>query len=271
MELNFKVADYEGPLDLLLTLISRHKIDILDINITELLAQYLKEIEGLDADMDQASSFLEMASRLVYIKTVSLLPKHEEETKQLKSELSGQLLEYQLCKEAAQMLAGLYAGGDIFVREPQEQEAPREYSFIHSPEELLSAYFSALGRRQRRLPPPQSAFSGIVRRRVVSVSSRIIHIMRRLYGSGALPLEEMMDGCADRSELVATFLAMLELIKGGRAEIDDEKGELRLTGRGAQAGLEELEISSESDAVESETPKDRTETDTQTDTAGNLQ
>ena len=108
MELSFKVADYEGPLDLLLTLIARHKIDILDINISELLKQYLEEMEKLDkTDMDTASSFLEMASRLVYIKTVSLLPKHEEETEQLKSELSGQLLEYQLCKEVAAMLSQL--------------------------------------------------------------------------------------------------------------------------------------------------------------------
>ncbi len=251
MELNFKTADYEGPLDLLLTLIARHKIDILDINITELLSQYLAEIGNLDAaDMETASSFLEMASRLVYIKTVSLLPKHEEETQQLKSELSGQLLEYQLCKEVAAMLGKLYIGGDVFVREPQKLEGAREYVAFHPASELVAAYMSALGKKQRRLPPPQSAFSGIVRRRVVSVSSRIVHIMRRLYGESAVAAASIMDGCTDRSELVATFLAVLELIKSGRIAIDDGDV-IHLTGKAAD-GIFELEISSEADAAEPE-------------------
>ncbi|MBE6883133.1 MAG: serine protease [Ruminococcaceae bacterium] len=261
MELNFKVADYEGPLDLLLTLIARHKIDILDINISELLAQYMAEIEKMDkTDMETASSFLEMASRLVYIKTVSLLPKHEEETEQLKSELSGQLLEYQLCKEVAAMLAELYVGGDIFVRKAQKIEASKEYTAIHMPAEILNAYLSALGKKQRRLPPPESAFSGIVRRRVVSVSSRIIHIMRKLYGSGTADIEGIIDSCTDRSEMVATFLAMLELIKGGRIEVDEEGTYMRLTGRGYEpmdeaALLSDFDLSSEQEE-ENETAGD---------------
>ena len=112
---------------------------------------------------------------------------------------------------------------------------------------------SALGKKQRRMPPPQSAFSGIVRRRVVSVSSRIVHIMRRLYGEGAVAAETVMDGCTDRSELVATFLALLELIKSGRIAIDDDV--VRLTGRAAD-GLDELEISSETDAPEADNEPD---------------
>ena len=255
MELNFKTADYEGPLDLLLTLIARHKIDILDINITELLSQYLAEIGNLDgADMETASSFLEMASKLVYIKTVSLLPKHEEETQQLKSELSGQLLEYQLCKEVAAMLNALYIGGDVFVREPQKLEKQaQEYIALHPVSELVSAYMSALGKKQRRLPPPKSAFSGIVKRRVVSVSSRIIHIMRRLYTENEVAVDGIMDDCTDRSELVATFLAVLELIKSGRVAVDGDDGVMKLTGQALTEGLDGIEISSEADAAGDET------------------
>ncbi|MBQ9939706.1 MAG: segregation/condensation protein A [Oscillospiraceae bacterium] len=259
MELSFKVADYEGPLDLLLTLIARHKIDILDINISELLKQYLEEMEKLDkTDMDTASSFLEMASRLVYIKTVSLLPKHEEETEQLKSELSGQLLEYQLCKEVAAMLSQLYVGGDIFIREPQKVETSKEYTATMPVSELLSAYIGALGKKQRRLPPPRSAFSGIVKQRVVSVSSRIIHIMKRLYGSGTAEISSIMDSCTDRSEMVVTFLAMLELIKSGRIEVDDEGENMRLTGRETEP-LSEEDIMSDFDIPAEAETEEKTE------------
>ena len=89
-KLSFKTAEFEGPLDLMLFLIQKHKLDIYDISISALLEQYLEYIRSLqDADLEVASEFLEMASRLVYIKTVSLLPRHEEESVQLKAELQG--------------------------------------------------------------------------------------------------------------------------------------------------------------------------------------
>ena len=101
-QLNYKLDAFEGPLDLLLLLISKNKIDIYDIKISLLLDQYLEQISKMEEqDMDIASEFLEMASRLVYIKSVMLLPKYEEEAQELKRELQGQLIEYQQCREAA--------------------------------------------------------------------------------------------------------------------------------------------------------------------------
>ena len=97
-QLSFRTAEFEGPLDLLLHLIAKHKLDIYDVQISALLEQYMAYIRAAqDADLELASEFLEMASRLVYIKTVSLLPRHEEESRQLKTELQGQLLEAQVC------------------------------------------------------------------------------------------------------------------------------------------------------------------------------
>src|SRR5699024_1700464 len=97
--LEFRLGEFEGPLELLLHLISRHKMKITDIEIGKLLEQYLAYMEQMqDADLEISSAFLEMAARLVYIKTVSLLPRHEEAVA-LKKELEGQLIEYQRIKQ----------------------------------------------------------------------------------------------------------------------------------------------------------------------------
>ena len=94
-KLTFKVNEYEGPLDLILALLSKHQIGIYDINISDLLEQYMAYIRTLrENQMEIASEFLEMASRLVYIKTASLLPRYEKE-EDPRAELVGQLLEYQ--------------------------------------------------------------------------------------------------------------------------------------------------------------------------------
>ena len=113
----YKTEDFEGPLDLLLHLIAKNKLNIYDIKISLLVEQYLEQIKLMQEDeMDLASEFIEMASRLIYIKTVSLLPKHEE-IEQLKKELTGELLEYQVCKQVAQMFANMTGGFDTFIRQ----------------------------------------------------------------------------------------------------------------------------------------------------------
>ena len=118
MALEFHLGEFEGPLDLLLHLIARHKLNINDIEISVLLEQYLEYMAQMrEADLEISSEFLEMAARLVYIKTVSLLPRPQEAA-QLKQELEGQLLEYQSVKEAAALLGTAWRGGRIFVRQP---------------------------------------------------------------------------------------------------------------------------------------------------------
>ena len=120
--LTYKFEAFEGPLDLLLTLITKNKIDIYDICIEDLLKQYMEQINLMkEENMDIASEFLEMASRLVYIKSVMLLPKYEEEAEELKKELTGQLLEYQECRRVAQMLAPLVSF-DTYSKEPSPVE-----------------------------------------------------------------------------------------------------------------------------------------------------
>lgn len=221
MALEFHVGEFEGPLDLLLYLIARHKLDISDIEISVLLEQYLDYMAGMrEADLEVSSEFLEMAARLVYIKTAALLPRREE-AQELKQELEGQLLEYQLLKEAAERLGAHYLGAGPFVRAPLPLQADTAYTRKHLPEELQEAYLLAVGRGARRLPPPAAAFRGIVDRRVVSVASRIVFVLRKLYRSGEMPYDEFFTA-GDRSELVATFLALLELMKSRRVYLSDD-------------------------------------------------
>ncbi|MGN0459895.1 MAG: segregation and condensation protein A, partial [Ruminococcus sp.] len=118
---------FDGPLDLLLTLIAKNKIDICDIVISDLIDQYLEQIKLMqEKEMDIASEFLQMASRLVYIKSVMLLPKYEEEAEELKKELTGQLIEYQLCKEIALMLSEEISFG-YFTKEPSKMNFDTTY------------------------------------------------------------------------------------------------------------------------------------------------
>ena len=232
--LSYKLDVFEGPLDLLLNLIAKNKLNIYDIPIAELLEQYMAQIHEMQAaDMDVASEFLERAARLVHIKSVSLLPKKEEEAA-LKQELTGQLLEYQQCKEAAMRLRERFSLDGI-VRAQADIPADLTYKRHHKPQELLSAYLSMLGKK--KLPEPQKpedTISKLITRRVVSVASQIVFVLRSLWKKRHVSLKELFRGKNDPSERVAAFLAVLELVKDKRLRVDGdgEDCEIKLTNGG---------------------------------------
>lgn len=232
--LSYKLDVFEGPLDLLLNLIAKNKLNIYDIPIAELLEQYMAQIHEMQAaDMDVASEFLEMAARLVHIKSVSLLPKKEEEAA-LKQELTGQLLEYQQCKEAAMRLRERFSLDGI-VRAQADIPADLTYKRHHKPQELLSAYLSMLGKKKP--PEPQKledTISKLITRRVVSVASQIVFVLRSLWKKRHVSLKELFRGKNDPSERVAAFLAVLELVKDKRLRVDGdgEDCEIKLTNGG---------------------------------------
>lgn len=229
-KLSFKVAEFDAPLDLILHLIQRHKLNITDIDISSLLEQYMATIQSWrEVDMEVSSEFLEMASRLVYIKTVSLLPRHEEESEQLRRELTGQLVEYRLCKVAARRLGELSNYGNVFVRTPMPLEIDETYTLYHPAGILYAALADALGKGARRLPPPPEAFEPLVARPVVSVTSKIFTVLRSLRKGGAIKQDRLFEQAADRSGIVATFLAVLELIKSKKVRV--ERDEIRLNRR----------------------------------------
>lgn len=232
--LSYKLDVFEGPLDLLLNLIAKNKLNIYDIPIAELLEQYMAQIHEMQAaDMDVASEFLEMAARLVHIKSISLLPKKEEEAA-LKQELTGQLLEYQQCKEAAMRLRERFSLDGI-VRAQADIPADLTYKRHHKPQELLSAYLSMLGKKKPPEPQkPEDTISKLITRRVVSVASQIVFVLRSLWKKRHVSLKELFRGKNDPSERVAAFLAVLELVKDKRLRVDGdgEDCEIKLTNGG---------------------------------------
>lgn len=220
--LSFKIVDFEGPLDLLLHLISKHKLNILDIEISELLRQYMLFFEDKPPNLDVSSEFLEMASRLVHIKSVTLLPKHEDEAAELKTALSQELMEYQLCKLLAAQLSERERAHRVYVRTSMPCEADLTYRGRHTIAELFTGLNLAKATAARKAPPPAETFTKLVRRRAVSVSSRIIFLLRRLYRSSCLAFNELFKDQKERSEIVATFLALLELLRSGRIYMSDD-------------------------------------------------
>ena len=225
-KISYKVESFEGPLDLLLHLISKHKLDIQNIEISLLLEQYLVYIDEIsEQDMEYAGEFLEMAARLVYIKTVSLLPQYEEAV-ELKKELEGRLIEYSLCKRAAQSLSQAYIGGEIFVRKQLEIEIDNTYAVIHEPTDLLVAYSLISLREKNNIPVEASVFKPIVSHKIVSVTSKIIYILKKLYNGENFDMDKLFDGITERSERVATFLAVLELTKSGRVILNEDNTQI---------------------------------------------
>ena len=179
-EVTFHLDAFDGPLDLLLHLISKNKVEITDIPIAEILRQYLEYINIMqEFDLDVASDFIAMAAQLMQIKSKMLLPVYEDEVQEdPRAQLVEQLLEYQRFKEAGGYLGNISeAGRDLYIR-PQEH-LEKDYSNIvydHTAEQLSKAIDDIMQRAQRRLPPPITAFKSIVGKEAVPVNGRITHI-----------------------------------------------------------------------------------------------
>ncbi len=232
-KLQYKLEVFEGPLDLLLVLIAKNKLNIYDIPIAELLDQYLKQIDLMrEENLDVASEFLEMAARLVQIKTASLLPRQEED-EDPRLELTGQLLEYRQCKQVAAML-GERARFDFLVRAPENIPADLTYRRTHEAKELIQALTAAWGKGKSLLPPKPESFSALVSQKIVSVASQAVFVLRKLWKRRKLPFRALFVEKTDRSERVAAFLAVLELVKSRRIRVEGEGDncEVKLLGRG---------------------------------------
>ncbi len=226
-QINYKIEDFEGPLDLLLVLISKNKMNILDIEILTIVSQYLKIIENArEQDLDIASDFIDMAARLIYLKSVYLLPKNEEGEK-LRQELQGQLIEYSQAKIASELLRNAFVGDSIFVREAQEFEIDLTYNNIHPVEDLINAYKQLSDRALSKAPPKIEKFETIVTAPVVSVQSKIFSLLKNLMRNNFKNIKFAFSNIKSRSEAVATFLAILELLRAQRMNIKED-GELVL-------------------------------------------
>jgi segregation and condensation protein A len=217
-EYNVKFEVFEGPLDLLLYLIKKEEVDIYEVNLTKLATQFLDYIETMRLlDLEVAGEFLVMAATLLYIKSRELLPvdqqvqvEGEDEGEDPRWELIRQLVEYKKFKDAAAGLAVLEARQEnVFPRTPGklEFEPERSVRVEASIFDLLNAVNTVLSRFSRR-PDQRDIFED-----KWTVSEKIEQLMRTICEHGRLKFSQLFAEVTSRSEVVVTFLALLELIR----------------------------------------------------------
>lgn len=224
-DITFKVDNFEGPLDVLLQLIAKHKQNICDIEIVSLVDQYLAFMESLsDTDFELQSEFLEMAARLIYIKVMSLLPESNE-AEEMKKELEGRLIDYDRAKMAALRLSKRFCGFDVFVRESVKIPVDNTYCLNHDAFLLRDAMEMLSKRPLPKKEVTADNFSKIVKHKTYSVQIKIVALLRKLYNCKRASLDEFFEG-QSRSERVAAFLAVLELTRAGRICLNDDNTEV---------------------------------------------
>lgn len=219
---SFTLADFEGPLDLLLHLVVKNKISILDIQISELLNQYMAFIHSArESDIEIAAEFLEMASRLLHIKSATLLPR-QENGEDDREKLVAEILEYSICRQMASYLKKSADGINSYVRQPAAIDYDKTYRLKHDKMILYHAVQMAMQRGKRKEPPSSAAFSGILERKIVSVSVKIIGLLKRMVQQGKMRLHDYFSSGKDKSDMIASFLAVLELVKSKRIVLDEQ-------------------------------------------------
>lgn len=245
------MEDFEGPLDVIFLLLSKNKIEIQDVSITAILEQYLAYLEEMKRlDMEIASEFITMASHLMLIKTKMLLSKAEQEEAQSELDVLRQGLLERQRKEAMEQIRSAVAvleprneiGRCVFTKQPEPLRRDNTYRYRHEPKDLLLALEEISQRNERLLPPPTANFKGIVGKEPYPVGKKAAQLIRTLVLRGVERLKNLFKGNRSRSEIVATFLAVLDLCKTNSVTLeDDNSGEnpnVRLLRKPEQAGKE---------------------------------
>ena len=230
-----ELQDFSGPLSLILMLLSKNKIEIRDIKIAEILDQYLEYLDEMEKmDLEIASEFVQMASHLLYIKTRTLLAGEEEEVSELEELMSS--LEQLKCRDVFAALQKVTpelkkaseTGLLYYAKRPEPLPKRKEaYEYRHEPSELLKSLYTVISRVGKPIEPEYA-------RKLAP--SRIVYEVRtksreliRLLQNGDMRLNELYLGCESRSELVATFISVLELCSMGSVELRGEDGDYTLS------------------------------------------
>lgn len=232
-ELSFKLEVYEGPLDLLLSLIAKNKVDIYDIPIALILEQYLAYLEQMRLmDMEVAGEFIVMAADLMLIKSRMLLPKppvEGEEEEDPRAKLAQALLAYKRAKEAASYLSeqySLYAGR--IAKEPEVLDTRSDLP-EHIDLDLLTRAMQRVLTKNSRLPDlakeSERAIQRLLAAKIVPVSAKIFSVMRLLRKRGTMDFEDILMTATSRSELIAIFSATLELLRVQRVTMETTETE----------------------------------------------
>ncbi len=244
-----EMQDFEGPLTLILMLLSKNKIEIRDIKIAEILDQYLAWLDQMQRmDLEVASEFVQMASHLVYIKTRTLLAGTEEVSE---LELLMSSLEQLRCrdtfaalKEVIPVMGAALSKGSLLFSTPEEP-IPKygQYDYRHEPWQLLSALAGML--QKAAAEPEELAPVAIPRPIMYSVRDKGRQLIGFLRERGSAPLNTLYAMAASRSELVATFVSLLEMCAMGSVTIrrqgDGDDYLVSFAGGDTEAILENIE------------------------------
>ncbi len=222
--ITFRLEVFEGPLELLLALISKNKVNIYDIPISIILEQYMDYIHSMEMfNMEVASSFIVMAAQLMVIKSRLLLPQKEDE-EDPRQELVDVLLEYQKAKLTGEVLheRELSFSG-TYEKPPEQIEEDPEYTLKHDISLLTDAFVRVFTRmnalNESKTVADESIDKLMTATRRVSVNEKIVHLLKRLVKDKKCSLINLFDSVKSRNETVATFMAVLELLKGKRLRI----------------------------------------------------
>ncbi len=226
-----EMEDFEGPLDVIFLLLSKNKIEIQDVSITAILEQYLAYLDEMKRlDMEIASEFISMASHLMLIKTKMLLSAAEQQEAEEELDILRQSLIERQRKEAMEGIRQAITileprneiGRCMFVKDPEPLRKDKTYRYQHDPIDLLKALDTIAERSARQLPPPTVNFMGIVGKEPYPVTRKAGEVMRQLLLRGMEKLKNLFRGNRSRSEIVATFLAILELCKNNTVSLEDD-------------------------------------------------
>lgn len=228
------MEDFEGPLDVIFELLSKNKIEIQDVSITAILEQYLAYLEEMKRmDMEIASEFITMASHLMLIKTKMLLSAAEQAEAESELDLLRQSLIDRKRKEAMEQIRLAVQqleprneiGRCLFTKTPEPLRRDGTYRYRHEVGDLLRALETIAEREARQLPPPAANFRGIVGKERYPIGRKTGEILRQLMLRGVERLKSLFRGNKTRSEVVATFLAVLDLCKTNSVTLEGDANE----------------------------------------------
>lgn len=224
-QLIYKTEVFEGPLDLLLSLIAKNKMSIQDIQISVICDQYMSYINTMQSlDIDLSADFLVMASELMYIKSKILLPKMNDDEEDPREELARALLEYQRAKEASSKLGGMYSlYSGRMIKDTDEIAPDRSYVAEHDVNLLSAALVRVMNTIEITDAEASEKIKPLISTKTVSVGEKVYFILRiLLLGGGHINVLECFRGVKTMHELVATFMAVLEMLRAGRITIKED-------------------------------------------------
>ena len=236
MEISYKLANFEGPLDLLLHLIEKNKVSIYDIPIVLITEQYLEYVNQMDhEDLDVVSDFLVMAATLLDIKSRMLLPKvekeEEEDEEDPRAELVRRLLEYKMYKYMSYELRDRMAAASKKVY--KLPTIPKEVLSYREPvdtgqlldgltlEKLNEIFQSVIRRQEDKVDPIRSKF-GKIEKEEVSLPEKMEEIEEYARTHSRFNFRDLLEGQASKVQIIVSFLAILELMKMGKISIYQE-------------------------------------------------